>query len=343
MVRPGRGFDGSQGQDFGEFLRRELHAAGDADPAGRRRPGADPREDPVPVGPRHRAARGDGHLGGHRGVRDPAVPAPGLAGPATVPRRGSAPPSGGRRSSPETGTRRCSGRPSPLAWPCSSSGWSWPSCLLLAAISPTSARISARPSAVLPLRPVRTRRAASRIAPGSTGAGLSSSNIAGIAPPVKLTPCSSASTHASAKPTTSGSSGSASSPTQASVTTSPVVSSSGDDSSGSASPAASPSDSPSPSPQRHGDLQPEPQRHGDLQPEPERHGDLQPEPPREPIRASHQGRARADRQAARPRRRARPLPRRPRAGPRRRQRRRDGRQRRRPRRRPLRTSSPCPR
>ena len=29
MVRPGRGFDGSQGQDFGEFLRRELHAAGD--------------------------------------------------------------------------------------------------------------------------------------------------------------------------------------------------------------------------------------------------------------------------------------------------------------------------
>ena len=27
-MRPGRGFDGSQGQDFGEFLRRELHAAG---------------------------------------------------------------------------------------------------------------------------------------------------------------------------------------------------------------------------------------------------------------------------------------------------------------------------
>ena len=29
MVRPGRGFDGGQGQDFADFLRRELHAAAD--------------------------------------------------------------------------------------------------------------------------------------------------------------------------------------------------------------------------------------------------------------------------------------------------------------------------
>jgi hypothetical protein len=29
MVRSGRGFDGGQGHDFGEFLRRELHAAAD--------------------------------------------------------------------------------------------------------------------------------------------------------------------------------------------------------------------------------------------------------------------------------------------------------------------------
>ena len=29
MVRSGRGFDGGQGQDFADFLRRELHAAAD--------------------------------------------------------------------------------------------------------------------------------------------------------------------------------------------------------------------------------------------------------------------------------------------------------------------------
>ena len=29
MVRSGRGFDGGQGPDFAEFLRRELHAAAD--------------------------------------------------------------------------------------------------------------------------------------------------------------------------------------------------------------------------------------------------------------------------------------------------------------------------
>ncbi|HJY69412.1 MAG TPA: hypothetical protein VJ254_22045, partial [Streptosporangiaceae bacterium] len=29
MVRPGRGFDGGQGKDFADFLRRELHAAAD--------------------------------------------------------------------------------------------------------------------------------------------------------------------------------------------------------------------------------------------------------------------------------------------------------------------------
>ena len=29
MVRSGRGFDGGQGKDFADFLRRELHAAAD--------------------------------------------------------------------------------------------------------------------------------------------------------------------------------------------------------------------------------------------------------------------------------------------------------------------------
>ena len=60
MVRPGRGFDGGQGPDFAEFLRRELHAAAD-----QVEPGADGLErirDKIRSRPAH-AARPKGVLG----------------------------------------------------------------------------------------------------------------------------------------------------------------------------------------------------------------------------------------------------------------------------------------
>ena len=60
MVRSGRGFDGGQGPDFTEFLRRELHAAAD-----QVEPGADGLErirDKIRSRPAH-ASRPKGVLG----------------------------------------------------------------------------------------------------------------------------------------------------------------------------------------------------------------------------------------------------------------------------------------
>ena len=99
-MRPGRGFDG--GQDFGEFLRRELHAAAD-----QVEPGADGLEQ-IREKIRSRSA----HASQHHGVRAvwPAILGfLGLAPPA----RNGPPLNTARRNG--TGAKRCSGRPSPLA------------------------------------------------------------------------------------------------------------------------------------------------------------------------------------------------------------------------------------
>jgi hypothetical protein len=56
MVRSGRGFDGGQGDDFADFLRRELHAAAD-----QVEPGADGLErirDKIRSRPAHARPRG---------------------------------------------------------------------------------------------------------------------------------------------------------------------------------------------------------------------------------------------------------------------------------------------
>ena len=121
MVRSGRGFDGGPGQDFADFLRRELHAAAD-----QVEPGSDGLErirDKIRSRPA-RASQPKWILGVWLGVWGVAV---------RLIRRLSNPAGGaGRsqnrgdvsRSGPGTGARPCSGRPSPSARPCSRSAWS---------------------------------------------------------------------------------------------------------------------------------------------------------------------------------------------------------------------------
>ena len=90
MVRPGRGFDGSQGHDFGEFLRRELHAAGD-----QIQPGADGLER-IREKIRSRSAHASGRHGvmaiwGGIAAFGTSCPEPGLADPAPAPRGAARP------------------------------------------------------------------------------------------------------------------------------------------------------------------------------------------------------------------------------------------------------------
>ena len=152
MVRSGRGFDGERGQDFAEFLRRELHAAAD-----QVEPGADGLErirDKIRSRParasRPRGARGvwlaiSGFLAG-LGRRVTSVrPGPERDGATRGRQR-----AGGHRSGPGTGARRCCGRPSRSARPCSPSAWSWPSYRPRARSWCRWATTSARPSTSIP-------------------------------------------------------------------------------------------------------------------------------------------------------------------------------------------------
>ena len=294
-MRPGRGFDGSQGQDFGEFLRRELHAAGD-----QIQPGADGLEQ-IREKIRSRSA----HATGRHGVMAiwGAIAA---FGTQLVRYLGS----GVRRLFP-AGQRAPERRApkQPRDWreamlrPAFATGLAVFTLGVVLAIVPTTrsdiAHLTSNFGSVMSGSTSASSGPDSTgsrpIAPGSSGAGPSSSNFASM-PSTKAT-CPPTSTHASATPTTSGSSGRASSPAQDAVTTSPAVSSSGDDSSAAASTSASPSDSGSPSPSNTATPSPSPSGTATSSPSPSPSATATSSPSQHASPSPHsgQGRARAHR------------------------------------------------
>jgi hypothetical protein len=203
MVRPGRGFDGSQGQDFGEFLRRELHAAGD-----QIQPSADGL-DRIREKIRSRSA----HASGRRGVM--AIWG-GIAAFGTQLSRNLG--SRVRRLLPAG--QRAPERQSPkqprdwreaMLRPAFATGLAVFLIGVVLAVVPSTrsdiAHIGSNLSSAITGTPASssTESTDGRSAtPVSTGSGLSSGNIAGLDPSAKATPCLSTSGHAAATPTAAG-------------------------------------------------------------------------------------------------------------------------------------------